>query len=171
MGCTVHACLGPRMYSQRCVALPPHPHPPHLQAFRSNLGALRDAFPSTEHVEFLHATAVKTNPTAGLMRLGKADGHGAECASIGEVQHALRLASIIAAPTPLPLLNPGNCDIIVLPTQACRGNLPRVPANDDAAAPPHTPLSALRLYTAGVQRKRHHLRFAVQVFERDYVYA
>lgn len=60
-------------------------------AFISNLAACREAFPTTSKVEFLHATAVKTNPTSGLMRLGKSQGHGAECASIGEVQHSLRL--------------------------------------------------------------------------------
>ena len=39
----------------------------------------------------MHATAVKTNPAVGLLRLGMANGHGAECASVGEVQHSLRI--------------------------------------------------------------------------------
>jgi len=58
-----------------------------LDAFRSNLDALRDAFP--EH--WMHAMAIKTNPLAATLQLARHAGHGAECASIGEVQHALRL--------------------------------------------------------------------------------
>jgi len=58
-----------------------------LDDFEANLGALRAAFPEHWH----HAIAIKTNPLAALMRLGLAAGHGIECASIGEVQHALRV--------------------------------------------------------------------------------
>jgi hypothetical protein len=71
----------------------------NADGFADNLKALREAFEppsdgsavSGSPVHFLHATAVKTNPTAGLLRLGKHYGHGAECASVGEVQHSLRL--------------------------------------------------------------------------------
>ena len=54
-----------------------------LDEFDSNLAALRQAFPPHWH----HATAVKTNPLAAMLRRSLAAGHGAECASIGEVQH------------------------------------------------------------------------------------
>jgi diaminopimelate decarboxylase len=58
-----------------------------LDSFEANLGALRSTFPPHWH----HAMAIKSNPLAALMRLGIASGHGVECASIGEVQHALRV--------------------------------------------------------------------------------
>lgn len=58
-----------------------------LDAYEACLASLRAAFPS----HWLHATAVKTNPLAGLLRASLAAGHGAECASMGEVQHCLRL--------------------------------------------------------------------------------
>lgn len=58
-----------------------------LDAYEACLASLRSAFPS----HWLHATAVKTNPLAGLLRLSLAAGHGAECASMGEVQHCMRL--------------------------------------------------------------------------------
>ena len=58
-----------------------------LDAFRANMADLRQAFPS----HWLHATAIKSNPLAATLKLALAAGHGAECASVGEVQHALRL--------------------------------------------------------------------------------
>lgn len=58
-----------------------------LDAYEACLASLRTAFPS----HWLHATAVKTNPLSGLLRVSLAAGHGAECASMGEVQHCLRL--------------------------------------------------------------------------------
>ena len=57
-----------------------------LDAFEANLAALRSAFPPHWH----HATAVKTNPLSALLRLMRDAGHGAECASIGEVIHSLQ---------------------------------------------------------------------------------
>ena len=57
-----------------------------LDEFDSNLATLRQAFPPHWH----HATAVKTNPLAAMLRRSLAAGHGAECASIGEVQHGAR---------------------------------------------------------------------------------
>ena len=57
-----------------------------LDAFEANMASLRHAFPPHWH----HATAVKTNPLSALLRLTRDAGHGAECASIGEVQHVLR---------------------------------------------------------------------------------
>ena len=48
---------------------------------------LPTAFPPHWH----HATAVKTCPLSGLLKIAKREGHGAECASIGEVLHALAL--------------------------------------------------------------------------------
>jgi diaminopimelate decarboxylase len=56
-----------------------------LDAYRANMASLRAAFPSHWH----HATAVKTCPLSRLLSIALANGHGAECASIGEVLHAL----------------------------------------------------------------------------------
>lgn len=58
-----------------------------IAAYRRNMASLRDAFPGFWH----HASAIKTNPLAGMLKIALADGHGAECASIGEVIHALKL--------------------------------------------------------------------------------
>jgi len=58
-----------------------------LDAFHANMSALRAAFPPNWH----HAMAVKTSPLKGLLNLARAAGHGAECASIGEVIHSLQL--------------------------------------------------------------------------------
>ncbi|KAG6574591.1 Diaminopimelate decarboxylase [Phytophthora cinnamomi] len=57
-------------------------------AFQKRLANLRAAFPEPE---FNHALAVKTNPTRGLLRGARAQGFGAECASIAEAKHALSL--------------------------------------------------------------------------------
>jgi diaminopimelate decarboxylase len=57
-------------------------------AFQQRLANLRAAFPEPE---FNHALAVKTNPTRGLLRGARAQGFGAECASIAEAKHALSL--------------------------------------------------------------------------------
>jgi diaminopimelate decarboxylase len=57
-------------------------------AFQQRLANLRAAFPEPE---FTHALAVKTNPTRGLLRGARAQGFGAECASIAEAKHALSL--------------------------------------------------------------------------------
>jgi len=51
----------------------------------SALCALRDSFPSTA----LHAAAVKANPLIEVLKRIRAAGHGAEVASIGELQLAL----------------------------------------------------------------------------------
>ena len=58
-----------------------------LDAYKQGHAELRAAFPSHWH----HATAVKTNPLAAFLKLALSAGHGAECASIGEVVHALEL--------------------------------------------------------------------------------
>ena len=58
-----------------------------LDAYRANMADLRAAFPSHWH----HASAVKTNPLSSMLKMALADGHGAECASIGEVLHSLAL--------------------------------------------------------------------------------
>jgi diaminopimelate decarboxylase len=58
-----------------------------LDAYRSNNQELRDSFPEHWH----HATAVKTNPLAAMLQIARKDGHGAECASIGEVIHSLQM--------------------------------------------------------------------------------
>ncbi|RLN06800.1 hypothetical protein BBO99_00002322 [Phytophthora kernoviae] len=57
-------------------------------AFQKRLDNLHAAFPEPE---FNHALAVKTNPTRGLLRGGRAAGCGAECASIAEAKHSLSL--------------------------------------------------------------------------------
>ncbi|KAE9003818.1 hypothetical protein PR001_g17874 [Phytophthora rubi] len=57
-------------------------------AFQQRLANLLAAFPEPE---FNHALAVKTNPTRGLLRGARAEGFGAECASIAEAKHALSL--------------------------------------------------------------------------------
>lgn len=58
-------------------------------AWESNLRVLReDAFGGAH---FLHACAVKTNPLEWFLRRAQALGHGAECASVSEVLHALRI--------------------------------------------------------------------------------
>ena len=49
------------------------------------LDALRTAFPSTA----LHAVAIKANPTVEVLKRIRVAGHGAEVASIGELQLAL----------------------------------------------------------------------------------
>jgi len=56
-----------------------------LDAFDASLARLRQAFPAHWH----HATAVKTNPLRDLLRRMISQGHGLECASIGEVIHSL----------------------------------------------------------------------------------
>jgi diaminopimelate decarboxylase len=56
-----------------------------LDAYRANMASLRATFPPHWH----HATAVKTCPLSSLLSIALAEGHGAECASIGEVLHAL----------------------------------------------------------------------------------
>lgn len=58
-----------------------------LDAFQDNMKVLRDAFPP----HWLHCMAIKTNPLAATLTLARAAGHGAECASIGEVMHAISL--------------------------------------------------------------------------------
>eukprot|EP01043_Picozoa_sp_COSAG02_P032348 COSAG02_NODE_2157_length_9637_cov_4.208429_1_plen_447_part_00 len=58
-----------------------------LDAYRTNMASLRAAFPPHWH----HATAVKTCPLSRLLSIALASGHGAECASIGEVLHALSI--------------------------------------------------------------------------------
>lgn len=58
-----------------------------LDGFRANLRALVEAFPPGT----LHGLAVKANPTAALLREAQQLGCGAECASEGELVHALRL--------------------------------------------------------------------------------
>mmetsp|Transcript_5243 Transcript_5243/g.10469 ORF Transcript_5243/g.10469 Transcript_5243/m.10469 type:complete len:464 (+) Transcript_5243:109-1500(+) len=65
----------------------PHVFAYDLDAYRANLAKLRSAFAPHWH----HATAVKTNPVAKIMKIGLAEGHGAECASIGEVIHSLKM--------------------------------------------------------------------------------
>jgi len=57
--------------------------------WEENLRVLReDAFPGDR---FLHACAVKTNPLAHFLGRAKALGHGAECASISEVELSLKV--------------------------------------------------------------------------------
>lgn len=58
-----------------------------LGAFRAGIAALQAAFPPGT----LHTLAVKANPLAALLREARAAGMGAECASRGEFEHALRL--------------------------------------------------------------------------------
>lgn len=58
-----------------------------IGAYKRNMAALRSAFPSHWH----HATAVKSNPLSAMLQLALQNGHGAECASIGEVLHAQKL--------------------------------------------------------------------------------
>lgn len=58
-----------------------------LDAFRSALGRIRAAFPASA----LHAVALKANPLSGLLREALKAGMGAECASLPELEHALRL--------------------------------------------------------------------------------
>ncbi|CAK9062874.1 Diaminopimelate decarboxylase (DAP decarboxylase) (DAPDC), partial [Durusdinium trenchii] len=57
--------------------------------WEENLAELRDKAFAGEH--FVHACAVKTNPLEWFLRRAKELGHGAECASISEVKHALDL--------------------------------------------------------------------------------
>lgn len=57
-------------------------------AFQSRLANLSDAFPEPQ---FIHALAIKANPMRGLLRSARAQGFGAECASIAEAKHALSL--------------------------------------------------------------------------------
>jgi diaminopimelate decarboxylase len=56
-----------------------------LDAWETNLKNMREAFPS----HWLHALAVKTNPLLSIQKLAVGLGHGAECASIGELVHSL----------------------------------------------------------------------------------
>lgn len=58
-----------------------------LDVFRAAIGCLRAAFPPGA----LHAIAVKANPLAGMLRVARDSGMGAECASLPELHHALRL--------------------------------------------------------------------------------
>ncbi len=52
-----------------------------LDAFASRIRSLRAAFPSTAE----HTIAVKANPVAAILRIARAHGLGAECASPGEL--------------------------------------------------------------------------------------
>jgi diaminopimelate decarboxylase len=56
-----------------------------LDAWEANLQTMRDAFPA----HWLHALAVKTNPVLGIQKVACGLGHGAECASVGELVHSL----------------------------------------------------------------------------------
>lgn len=58
-----------------------------LDEFSATVGRICAAFPPGT----LHTLAVKANPLAGLLRRARAAGMGAECASLPELQHALRL--------------------------------------------------------------------------------
>lgn len=58
-----------------------------LAAFRAAIAAVRAAFPAGA----LHTLAVKANPLSGMLREARRCGMGAECASLPELQHALRL--------------------------------------------------------------------------------
>ena len=58
-----------------------------LGEFRGAIGRIQTAFPATS----LHAVAVKANPLSGLLREALRAGMGAECASLPELHHALRL--------------------------------------------------------------------------------
>eukprot|EP00928_Gymnodinium_smaydae_P052777 TRINITY_DN36942_c0_g1_i1.p1 TRINITY_DN36942_c0_g1~~TRINITY_DN36942_c0_g1_i1.p1 ORF type:complete len:469 (-),score=107.37 TRINITY_DN36942_c0_g1_i1:150-1556(-) len=64
--------------------------------WHANLASLRSEFPSNGGGDaaashFLHACAVKTNPLSWFMQQARDAGHGAECASVSEVTHALDL--------------------------------------------------------------------------------
>ena len=59
-----------------------------LDRLRSKAAAMHAAFPPT--VDITHAFAVKANPLAGVLHEVQAMGGGAECASMFEVEHALR---------------------------------------------------------------------------------
>ena len=59
-----------------------------LDRLRSKAAAMHAAFPPT--VDITHAVAVKANPLAGVLHEVQAMGGGAECASMFEVEHALR---------------------------------------------------------------------------------
>jgi len=58
-----------------------------LERFRATAKELQDAFPA--ELNICHAYAVKANPLAAVLRAALAEGCGAECASIVEVEHAL----------------------------------------------------------------------------------
>ena len=58
-----------------------------LEAFRGAIARIRSAFPANA----LHTLAVKANPLASLLREAHRAGMGAECASLPELHHALRL--------------------------------------------------------------------------------
>jgi len=58
-----------------------------LDVFHAVIGRIRAAFPA----DTLHTIAVKANPLAGMLRAARVAGMGAECASLPELQHALRL--------------------------------------------------------------------------------
>ena len=58
-----------------------------LDAFRANLRALAEAFPPGT----IHALAVKANPLGAMLAEARQLGFGAECASEGELEHAIRL--------------------------------------------------------------------------------
>lgn len=58
-----------------------------LDAFDANLAHVRATFPP----HWTHAVAIKTNPLAKTLQRARDAGHGAECATISEVVHALSL--------------------------------------------------------------------------------
>jgi len=60
-----------------------------IDAWEQNLKVVREDCFSESH--FLHACAVKTNPLAFFLKRAYEHGHGAECASLTEVKHALNL--------------------------------------------------------------------------------
>jgi len=60
-----------------------------LDAWHANLDLVRaEACFGEPH--FMHACAVKTNPVSWFLKQAKAEGFGAECASVSEVIHALK---------------------------------------------------------------------------------
>jgi len=58
-----------------------------LKLFRETMGRIQASFPGTA----LHTIAVKANPLIGLLREALKAGMGAECASLPELEHVLRL--------------------------------------------------------------------------------
>lgn len=59
----------------------------NLDSWKQGMSDLRDAFPPHWH----HATAVKNNPLTSMLKIVLSEGHGGECASMGEVLHCLKV--------------------------------------------------------------------------------
>lgn len=57
-----------------------------LDALRGRFNEVSSALPNWNH-----AVAIKTNPIAGVLLEAKKAGLGAEAASLGEMEHALRI--------------------------------------------------------------------------------